>query len=1291
MPTALRLFVSLIIFTQITSITASAAGAEGYDKEVPSHVKMAYETFWNYANEEASKRPPNMAPTAALNLSVFMTDLALDDIDTGKANPIQFREEAKARVLDILLRHGGKFPIVIGEPGAGKSAVIEDIARDIVTETLPDARRYQLLNETVMFRTPARNFRPGAGDMLAYINEIRNMGRILHKKVMIVFNECQFLDDYMVSVLRSEADQPEPMPIILEVDSKSYGTKLKDHPSFTSIAEPVMVRELNKEQLVPVLREFADRYIASAYRMKLSDDIINNVIELGPDYRRDVAEPRRSLLLLEDFAISQHRKSAEGEGGRANRLDLYKFVAKQTGLPVIPQNEEEFSRYMQGLRERVKAKVIGQDIMVDGLVNQFTAALKSRSRQHTVALLLGPTGVGKSLVPEVMAEEFYGDKTRYLELDMTQYKEAHSLSSLFGANNGIISSDKEKGRLCDFFDGPGKGGGIVVMNEIEEMNAEALTKFMEIFDKGFVTGGDGKVRYIGKTMFVMTSNKNSDKILSYEAIKGMTQSELDRRLRSITQDQLKKAFTEKTSFTEDPNKTVKPAVLERIDGLYFASPHLKENAIKITQLEVDRYVKDYQKQTSAKLTVEPSVASVFTNAFYNESLGSRQLRNAVQQYLTQATEQFKEKYGYKAKEITISAELHPMMRTVSYVTVEDNSGNVLKIDGPKVPVENRMLDPEFRERLVNLNKNMKKDIFGQDEAIDILTASVTSLYMTGSKEDTVAGFLLGVTGSGKSEMAKSLAKHLYGSPKAVGMFDMGKVQHQSDMGTIFSPGKGIIGSDQPGELEQFLTEYPDGGVLLFDEMSNAGGPDKSLKNSIAKQFYTMLNEGYYKSPSGKKFSVTNHVIIFTGNDGEEEFKGLSSDSLLDETYKELMKQPNYVKKLLQKAGFSAAFIGRLSFSTMMRPTLNTIKILIAKKMLDEWKAKVQAKQPIDIVYSEEFIEEIGKLMFSPLTGARSIKEFVTQVAGGLVGEEALKANWDHLISTGERLQIKIGAQVVHPKGPFYEGDEPDKREAILTAETTLGKQVVSRGSMDFTKSASFAAQAHIDQAIAVAHHEMGHAVTSYPEITGKKLVKITIIPEQIGDSLSAAGYAQYREGHRKGLPGWDYLVHLVAGLLGGSEAETNFVDLGKADDVMSKRSAGRSNDLMKVGLIVRKMLLESSLMPELDAARAYMTPEGVVIGDGKLPADLQTKFDDYVVKAIEDGRKRAKETLIEKDKIVQAGVKFLLKYGTIKEKEYDKLVELYEKTKGKTGKEGEIDFEQIRIPDECETVLNKSA
>lgn len=1210
--------------------------------------------------EQAMKKNP--LPNMLIAMTTIINDereLALEMLGDDK-QPYYNIEKLKLEVMDVLSRLEGRYPVVTGEIGSGKSAVINAVFDDIVNENFSSSIHSQDLSGKVGFRVSARNFDKvpyGGMNLKKYIETLIFIAQNVEGiDPIIVIDEVGFLDKQSLSTLTEMAPfERNGIPVILEADTKSYSTAIKEYPQFERYEQRITVPETKSEDMPKLLKQSGYlKMIRARYDIKLSEDVVDAIIEVAPDYRLDLAEPARTMQLIEAIAIRTARES-----GSPNVLkkDVYKFVAESTGVPVVPQDRVAFTEYMDSLRERVLAKVLGQDHIVNGLIDQFQAALLSKGkRKHTLAMVMGPTGVGKTYGAEVLAEEFYGSNKKVLKLDMTQFTDDSKLNILFGAPNGYVSAKEDKGVICEFLDGVAKGGGVIIMDEFEEAHSKVVTRMMEMFDQGYIRGGDGKVRHLGRSLVVMTSNKQSDKLLPSSRVKGMTEEELDRIVTGISQEKMKKAWTEKTTYTEKEGSQVKAAVVERIDQFYYAKPLLKDLAVQVTNLEVNKYIKDQAAADDIELIVDESYSRYLTDASYNQENGARQLRSMVQNTLGQAIRQFRKKYGQEASRFEIRASVHPSRQTETFVTIKEvGSDNELTISGPKVPVTNKLLDADFRKRMKYLEKNLKSEVFGQDEAIESIMGAANARYLKANKAKAMAGFLIGTTGSGKTQLGKSTAKHLFGREDAVGILSMGSATDVDKMGGIFSPPPPYVGSDKEGEFETFLNKFPDGGVIIFDEMSNVGGNSIEKKNAIFKTyFYEMLEEGIYTNPSGKTYDLSNYLILFTGNDGEKEFQGLRSDSMIEETYKQVTKNQARVNQILIDAGIPKAFLGRLGFVTLMRPALSGVRKLIAEKLLTEWKKDIEAAQPFDIIFEEGFIEEMAELMFAPEEGARSIIKFLDKYAGRAVGGTVEQYDWDELLENGLRGEIHVGLDVDKTDNPFYE-DKPYQNKAKITVKGLLNGAVLTNREVDFTASAAFTPQAHLQDATDTAFHEMGHAVTSFPEVTGKKLVKINVVPEKIGD-MSTLGYAQYTDSPVKGKNTRKWFIHMLAGLLGGSEAERIFSS--------RPMNAGRSNDVEKAGKIARKLVLEHHLIPELDIAHAYADENGKI---KNLPTKEQEIFDNYVREAMEEARQLAIATIKANGHVVAAGAELLLKEGDINGETYDKLVERGDQAVKKTG------------------------
>ncbi|RME18330.1 MAG: hypothetical protein D6797_00635, partial [Bdellovibrio sp.] len=406
------------------------------------------------------------------------------------------------------------------------------------------------------------------------------------------------------------------------------------------------------------------------------------------------------------------------------------------------------------------------------------------------------------------------------------------------------------------------------------------------------------------------------------------------------------------------------------------------------------------------------------------------------------------------------------------------------------------------------------------------------------------------------------------------------------------------------------------------------------------------------TPSGKTYDMTKYLFIFTGNDGEELFRGYSSDEVLNQIYKEVASNPSKGREILREAGFPEAFLGRVSSIVIMRPILSNIRTLIAHKFLHKWSESVSEAQPFRITYDENFEKNVGELLYSPAMGARSIKGFIKGSLSRIVADSVFHFNWDELIESGRKGEVHLEIITQKPSLPFYKGKFPDTKKAILKVTLKDKGRVLFEEKLDFTKEAHFMPQIPYERAVETAYHEMGHAVGNIPHRTGKKVTKITIVPEKLGETQSL-GYTLYGDSHKDNIiPNREFLVYYIASLLGGSEAEKRLgVDI----------NTGRANDLDTVGKIIRKLAIEGNLIPELDGTKAFLNKEGDPLE--YLPADKAKILNQFVTEIIADARAKINEILDKNWHVVEAGAQLLMEYGTLDEKDFSLLFAEGEKVK----------------------------
>ena len=1193
----------------------------------------------------------------------IMNDDVVKSLTSEQYPVVTFYDDEINRIADTLSRGDSRYVALVGQMGTDRDGVIQELIRRSMFDQIAGVRHAALLKDLIVLKVSVAALNMKRISLATLLNDVKVLRSKKNLNVVVYLSDLEYLDKTQKYLLRERQEGPNHVPIIFKTDPKELSTTLND-AGFKSILAVVPMKELAPAQILATIKARGIQQYSKYYHVTLNDDVIKAAIEAAKEIDNGLAEPARTQYLLQDFAIEYSRLKPNTI---PEKVDVYRFVARKLGLAAIPQDEEAFMKYIEDLRKGLHEDVVGHDEIVDGLVDQFQAAMESHEKNYFTAMFMGSTGQGKSYLAERFAVRAFGSKSRYLRVDMTQFRDEHQMNVLFGAANGYVSAAEQKGIVCEFLDQLAGRGGVIQLDELEKAHSNIVTRFMELFDTGQIRCGDGQVRYLGPSAVIMTSNKNSDRIISPEIAAKLTKDELNRRKARLTEEGLKKQFIEKTSYAQDDAHVVTRPVVERVGAWYYFWPLLKDQAEQVADQVVRRFVDGYEKRHTRKLQVDDSVAKLIVDATYNQENGSRQLERAIRT-LHRGIQAFKKQYGVKAQKLDISAKLHPSKLTETFITVRDpETGQEVTVNGPSVRVVNPLDDTIFRQRLVELDTNLNKEIFDQPEAIATLVKVIKSLYLRPDNERLASVYLLGTTGTGKTQLAKMVAQYLYGDTDAVAKFEMDKVNDMHKLDDIFSPAKGTIGSTEPGELERFLLKYPDGGVLLFDEVGSAGGGNLALKSAIFDRFKNFLQGGFYETPSGKKYDLRKYFVMFTSNDGEDFFRGADSENMIRSIYEGLQKRPNLVVDMLRQKGFSDAFLGRLSAISVMRPTKGAARLTITEKMLNVWRDSVMKHNPVDIEFGEGFVPAISRLMFSYKAGARSIEQFIDKVLGGEVANHMLAQNRENLLETGTRAKILIESKTIEPSNPYYSDEDPDEKRAILIVSTIEDGKVVNKSEFDFTEFAKFMPQVHLQTAKFVAYHEMGHAIVSFPKLTGKVVKRISIIPQEFFGGM-ALGVTEYDTQSVKGMYGRERLVAEVAGLLAGSESER----LAGAPET----NTGRSNDIERAGALIREKILEHHMLPELDDAHAYLKK-----GDSSLenmPSSQRELLNQKINEIIAEARQLAQKTLRDNWAIVEQGAQILLRQHELNGEEFNKLL-------GINAAQGK--GEQVEPPKTCEQLL----
>ncbi|MEU4608778.1 ATP-dependent Clp protease ATP-binding subunit [Kribbella sp. NPDC023972] len=620
--------------------------------------------------------PAEGAPSSSLVLDQFGRNYT-QSARESKLDPVIGRETEIERVMQVLSRRTKNNPVLIGEPGVGKTAIVEGLAQQIVRgdvpETLKDKQIYSLdLGALVAGSRYRGDFEERLkkvlkeirtrGDIVLFIDEIHTLvgagaaegaidaASIL--KPMLARGELQTigattLDEYRKYVEKDAALERRFQPIQVAEPSiahtieilKGLRDRYEAHHRVT-ITDPALVQAA----------QLADRYISDRF---LPDKAIDLIDEAGarlrirrmtapPDLREfdekiaNVRREKESAIDAQDFERAAslrddekkliNAKAEREKQWKAGDMDVVAEVDEEliaevlstaTGIPVFKLTEEESSRLLDMEKELAK-RYIGQEDAVKALsrsIRRTRAGLKDPRRPSGSFIFAGPSGVGKTELSKALTEFLFGDESALISLDMSEYSEKHTASRLFGSPPGYVGYE-EGGQLTEKV--RRKPFSVVLFDEVEKAHADIFNSLLQILDEGRLTDAQGRVVDFKNTVIIMTTNLGTRDI-SKSVSTGFQRA----NDAPGTYDKMK------AKVTEELKQHFRPEFLNRVDEIVVFHQHGKEEIVKIVDLmlaQVEGRLKD--KDMGIELT--PAAKALVADRGFDPVLGARPLRRAIQ-------------------------------------------------------------------------------------------------------------------------------------------------------------------------------------------------------------------------------------------------------------------------------------------------------------------------------------------------------------------------------------------------------------------------------------------------------------------------------------------------------------------------------------------------------------------------------------------------------------------------------------------------------------------------------------
>ena len=621
------------------------------------------------------------------DLTDFATDLN-ESAKQGKIDPVIGRDTEIQRVIQILSRRTKNNPVLIGEPGVGKTAIAEGLAQRIVTGNVPEIlRNKRIISLSIGSMLAGAKYRGEFEERLKKaIDEVQQ-----HDDMIIFIDEIHTLvgagatEGAMdaANILKPALARGE-FQVIGATTLDEYKKHIEKDAALERRFQPVQVGEPNEEDALEILKGLRDRYEAF-HKAKITDEALKAAVTLSsryitdrflPDKAIDVVDEAASKVRMKVFSAAPDVKALEDrlntvkkekeaavtsqdfekaaklrdeEQSLVKEIDDKKSVAKEeseqklvvteddiaavvaqwTGIPVAKIADEE-SQTLLHLEEELHKRVVGQDDAVTAVakaVRRARAGLKDPKRPIGSFLFLGPTGVGKTELARALASSLFGDESAMIRLDMSEYMEKHTVSRLVGSPPGYVGYE-EGGQLTDAV--RRKPYSVILLDEVEKAHADFFNILLQVLDDGRLTDSQGRTVDFRNTVIIMTSNLGAKALHKNSSELGFL---APKKSESSTNQSNSIDFKEaKKSVMDAVKRHFRPEFLNRIDEMIVFRPLTEEDLKHIVSILMSDVTKRL-KERELQLEITSEAMQLLVKEGSDFTMGARPLKRAIQRLI----------------------------------------------------------------------------------------------------------------------------------------------------------------------------------------------------------------------------------------------------------------------------------------------------------------------------------------------------------------------------------------------------------------------------------------------------------------------------------------------------------------------------------------------------------------------------------------------------------------------------------------------------------------------------------
>ncbi len=625
-----------------------------------------------------SQQGVQQAKTKTPALDAFGRDLTLLARE-NKLDPVIGRLQEIERVIQILSRRTKNNPVLLGEAGVGKTAIVEGLAQDIIAGNVPEVlrgKRIVVLDLALM--VAGTKYRGQFEERIkAVMEEIKRS-----QDVIIFIDELHTLVGAGAAegaidasnILKPALSRGE-MQCIGATTMDEYRKYIEKDAALERRFQTIMVEPPTVEQTIGILKGLRDKYEAH-HRVNFRDDALEaaaklsdryisgrflpdkaidlmdeagsrarlNVLIVPPDIKsleekvETIRKEKESFIKSQDFekaaSLRDQERQARQELEQHNREwsqakdkmrpevgeeEIAKIVSQWTGIPIFRLEEKESEKLLK-IEEELHKRVVGQDEPISAIahaVRRSRAGIKDPKKPIGSFIFLGPTGVGKTLLARALAEFMFGDEDALVQLDMSEYMEKFNVSRLIGAPPGYVGYE-EGGQLTEKV--RRRPYAVILLDEIEKAHPDVFNLLLQVFEDGRLTDSFGRKVYFRNTVIIMTSNVGAELIRKTGSLGFKAQKD------EITYEDMK------NKLLEEVKRTFKPEFLNRIDDIIVFRQLVKDDLQRIIDIEIG-FVAQRLKEQNITLEVSPEAKELLIEKGFDPVFGARPLKRTIQRFL----------------------------------------------------------------------------------------------------------------------------------------------------------------------------------------------------------------------------------------------------------------------------------------------------------------------------------------------------------------------------------------------------------------------------------------------------------------------------------------------------------------------------------------------------------------------------------------------------------------------------------------------------------------------------------